>query len=216
MNTFLERSILAALPLQYFLLVVDDQHDFFDLEGSCLPIPDSKKVIEPTNQFLQMQRYNQCKGVLFTQDWHNADHVEYMPDGNPFPKHCVEGTKGAKLAVLSATVPSPIPLLNLRKNVFNMWEESSLQVAAMDPVSRIRFGNEPQDRDAFFAEMLEKGLKDVVVIGVASDICVNFAIKGLVERGFNVTVVRPLCKGLFREIDQVVAEDYNNSVAIVG
>lgn len=216
MNTFLERSILAALPLQYFLLVVDDQNDFFDLEGSCLPIPDSKKVIEPTNQFLQMQRYSQCKGVMFTQDWHNADHEEYMPDGNPFPKHCVEGTKGAALAVQFGTIPSPIPVLNLRKNVFNMWEESNLQVAAMDAVSRARFGNEPQDRDEFFKEMLAKGIKDVVVIGVASDICVNFAIKGLVDRGFNVTAIRPLCKGLFREIDQVVAEDYNNAVNLVG
>lgn len=216
MRQFLERSILAALPQSYFLLVVDDQNDFFDLEGSCLPLPDSKKVIDPTNQFIQMQRYNQCKGVLFTQDWHSAEWVEYMPDGQPFPQHCVENTKGAALAVQYATVPSPIPVLNLRKNVFNMWEESNLVVNPMDAVTRSRFGNEPQDRDEFFKEMLERGTKDVVVIGVASDICVNFAIKGLVERGFNVTVVRSLCKGLFREIDQVVAEDYNNSVAIVG
>lgn len=216
MNSFIERSLLDALPKNYFLLVVDDQNDFFDLEGSCLPIPDSKKIIEPTNQFLRMQRYSQCKGVMFTQDWHNKNHIEYMPDGQPFPQHCVEGTKGASLSVQAGTVPTPIPVLNLRKNVFNMWEESNLQVTAMDAVSSAHFGSEPQDRDEFYKEMLAKGIKDVVVVGVASDICVNFAIKGLVDRGFNVTAIRPLCKGLFREIDQVVAEDYNNSVAIVG
>ena len=39
-------NILKNLPERFFLVGVDQQGDFFDLEGSNLPIPNSKQIIQ--------------------------------------------------------------------------------------------------------------------------------------------------------------------------
>ena len=47
-----------------------------------------------------------------------------------------------------------------------------------------------------------------MVIGVAADYCVRWAIDGLVERGFRVIVPQALTRGIARPIEQVLAEDF--------
>ncbi|MEG8025263.1 hypothetical protein QP162_14100 [Sphingomonas aurantiaca] len=47
-----------------------------------------------------------------------------------------------------------------------------------------------------------------MVIGVAADYCVRWAVEGLVERGFAVTVPAGLTRGIERQIDTVAAEDF--------
>ena len=64
------------------------------------------------------------------------------------------------------------------------------------------------DRDAFFRDLRARGVEDAVVIGVAADYCVRWAIDGLVERGFRVIVPQALTRGIARPIEQVLAEDF--------
>jgi len=205
-------NILKNLPERFFLVGVDQQGDFFDLEGSNLPIPNSKQIIQPTDEFLKILRWSQCKGVLFTQDWHDADWVERMPDGTPFDKHCEKDTEGAKIVVSYSFIPNPIPLYNLRKNVFDSWEEKDIEITAMDLVTKKSFVS--TSRDKFFEDLIKDGMVDFVIMGVASDICVKFFIAGLFALAeklsveITVTVLDPFCKGLFREMDQVIAEDF--------
>lgn len=206
MSFFSARSLMAALPDNAILVAVDFNKDFFDLEGSNLPIPGSSFIIQPSNDFLAALWPSKIKAALFTSDSHTEDHVEYQPDGTPFPKHCVKGTAGEALVVTPNIVPRPIPLFRLEKNVFNMWEEPNLSVMPLDIVTRSQFGE--MSREAFFQTFKDRGVQDAVVIGVASDICDNFAIRGLLDFGFNVTCVKPFMKGLFREIEQVIAEEY--------
>lgn len=184
------------------------QKDFMDLEGSALPVEGSSKIIEPINEFISRLRPNEYEGVLFTQDWHTADHIEYQPDGEPFPKHCVEDTEGAKLSVVTAIVPRPIPLYYLHKNMFDMWGEDSVKIMPSDIVTKQNF--EATQRDKFFKDLKDR-VDEIEVIGVTSDVCCNFAIGGAVKAGFKVTVYGDLVKGLFREIDQVLVEDHKGS-----
>lgn len=46
----------------------------------------------------------------------------------------------------------------------------------------------------------------VYVIGVTSDFCVKYAIKGYLDRGYHVTVVQDLCRGINKQIDDIVSE----------
>ncbi|MEE3156302.1 MAG: isochorismatase family protein, partial [Pseudomonadota bacterium] len=66
---------------------------------------------------------------------------------------------------------------------------------------------QPIARDAFFADLARRGVRDVNVIGVAADYCVLWAVQGLLERGFTVHVPQALTKGIDRQIDEVLVSD---------
>ncbi len=198
------------------LLVVDMQHDFMDFEDSALPIPGSSEIIPKVNEFIQSCRPNEYELALFTQDWHSPERVEYDPDGNPFPKHCVKDTKGAELVINPEQISRPIPVFGLHKDVFNMWEEENLTVFPRDHLStprvKDRFGTDKPYRDDVFQKLYEKSIKEVDVLGVASDICVDQAISGLVERGFVPKIYTNLTKGIFKSMESVIKEKYNFKV----
>ncbi|WP_204277170.1 hypothetical protein, partial [Klebsiella aerogenes] len=57
--------------------------------------------------------------------------------------------------------------------------------------------------------------EEAVVIGVAADYCVRWAVEGLIERGFAVTVPEALTRGIARQIDAVRAQEWDGlAVAI--
>ena len=64
------------------------------------------------------------------------------------------------------------------------------------------------DGEAFFKALEGKGIATVSVIGVAADYCVRWAVDGLVARGFAVEVPAALTRGIDRQFDQVLAEDF--------
>jgi nicotinamidase/pyrazinamidase len=63
-------------------------------------------------------------------------------------------------------------------------------------------------RDAFFEGLLEAGVSRMVVIGVAADYCVKWAVEGLLARGFDVVVPAHLTRGIVRQIETVADEDF--------
>lgn len=186
------------------VIVVDMQRDFMDYEDSALPIAGSSAIVDPINNYLATLNPNEVEAVLVTQDWHTADHIEYNPDGNPFPSHCVIDTPGAEVIVNINAINSDIPVFGLHKNEFNMWEESDIKIF---PISH---PEHPEVyRNDWFFRYLRENISEIEVIGVAADVCVQAAIAGAVEHGFNVKVIEELTKGLFREMDQVINEDFS-------
>lgn len=168
------------------VIVVDFQYDFLDLKNACLPIAGGRDLIPGMVEYLGTLDPEEVDAVVFTQDWHDADWVEYMPDGVPFPKHCVKHTVGAEVVVPRSVVPAGIDVYYLKKNVFSMWEEPTLYLENA-------FTGINVDRDLWFER---RDCKNVEISGVALNICVSFALKGFVERGYNVTVVSNLTKGI--------------------
>jgi len=84
-----------------------------------------------------------------------------------------------------------------------MWEEPGLVLDdARNPAAP------PLPRDPFFEALAGSGVRDVTVVGVAADYCVRWAIDGPVERGFRVEVPAALTRGIARQIDSVVAEEW--------
>lgn len=167
------------------LLVVDVQNDF--LPGGALAVPAGDTVIEPVKRLLAERRWS---AVVFTQDWHPADHVSFASNHEgraPFedielsygtqklwPEHCVAGTRGAAF---------PETLADTRGNVI------------------IRKGTNPEvDSYSAFVEadgravtglagyLKALAIDEVVVCGLALDFCVRFTAEDAVAAGFKTTI----------------------------
>lgn len=195
--------------MKKFVIVVDMQKDFVNEDGK-LYVPGSSEIIQPINDYLASLSKDDTIGVLFTLDSHYDYIYPDSEEAKQFPPHCYKGSIGWELAVDKNLIHRMIPVFKLEKNVFNMWEQSHLEI--MWPVKSIPGSWHTKFRELFFKS--NRVTNDVVVIGVASDYCVKYTIEGLLERGFNVTVPRALVKGISMSIDEV-AEKLSLPITIV-
>lgn len=186
-----------------FVIVVDTQTDFMAADGA-LSVAGADTLIEPMRQWLAALPPQGTAGVLFTYDTHRADTYGGSAEAEQFPIHCVHGTTGWSNVLDPALIDPAIPVYRLEKGVFDMWSEPRLLVESVAT-------GEKTERDAFFARLTAKGVTDVAVIGVAADYCVRWAMAGLVDRGFAVTVPAWLTRGISRPIEQVVRDEFGEA-----
>lgn len=184
--------------MKQFVIVVDMQRDFIAREGA-LPVQGAEDIVVPMRRWLASLQPQDMVGVLFTADTHNPEIYATSPEAEQFPPHCIKGTAGWSLVVDPAAVDPAIPTYHLEKGVFDMWAESDLQVI------RIASG-ETVERDSFFVRLRDHGVEEVIVAGVAADYCVRWAIEGLFARGFRVSVLQDLTRGIERSIEAVAEE----------
>ena len=76
------------------LVVVDVQRDF--CEGGALAAANTLSLLPPLRKFIEEAKRHGAL-VVFTQDWHPANHSSFKANGGPWPVHCVAGTPGAEL-----------------------------------------------------------------------------------------------------------------------
>ena len=74
------------------LIVVDVQNDF--CPGGALGVDEGDAVVPVLNQWIEAFR-RAGRPVVYTQDWHPADHASFKEQGGIWPVHCVQGTDGA-------------------------------------------------------------------------------------------------------------------------
>lgn len=193
--------------MKRFVVVVDTQVDFMRADGA-LAVPGAERLIAPMQAWLEGLTPGDTAGILFTHDTHDPERYADSAEAALFPPHCLRGTPGWANVLDPARLDAAIPCYHLYKGVFDMWAEPDLPlVNAADGTTR--------PRDRFFAAMDRTTLADVVVIGVAADYCVRWAIAGLLERGFRVTVPAALTRGIDRSIETVAAEDFPRSALSV-
>jgi nicotinamidase/pyrazinamidase len=72
------------------LLVIDLQNDF--CSGGSMEVPNSLMVIPIVNRI-------KCKFdiVIFSKDWHPANHSSFVGNGGKLPPHCIQFSNGANL-----------------------------------------------------------------------------------------------------------------------
>lgn len=183
-----------------FVIFIDTQVDFM-VEGAALYVAGAEPVISRLNNFAYHLNPDDIEGVLFTFDTHGEQRYAASEEAKQFPIHCVEGTPGWANVVNLDIINKDIPVYTLEKDVFNMWEEDDLFVNGLD---------EDSDRNYFFDNLRLNNIDTVVVVGVAADFCVKWAVDGLIERGFSVEIPRDLTAGIIRDIDTVVSEDFSD------
>jgi nicotinamidase/pyrazinamidase len=162
-------STIAVDTATDVLLIVDVQNDF--CPGGALAVPGGHEVIPVINRLLKHGWLS-----VATMDWHPPNHSSFEPHGGPWPPHCVQETAGAAL-------------------------HSELDAAQIQLI--ITKGSHP-DEEAYsgfhgteLAKILRaKGVKRVVVCGIATDYCVRATAHDALQEGFEVLVLEDAIRGV--------------------
>lgn len=184
--------------------VVDAQNDFMQPNG-ILSIKGADKVIPEINNWLKSLTVDEYEMVVFTEDTHNKTDYAESPESKMFPIHCEKGTWGHELAVDMSNVDSRIPIWTAEKDVFDVWQKNNVWFTPKNVLA------DSVPRDFFINSLKSQEVKEIDVVGVASDFCVLWAVQGFVNRGFKVNIVsRKMVAGIERQIDQVVEEEFSD------
>lgn len=173
------------------LVVIDVQNDF--CSGGALAVPDADAIVPLVNGLIRGFRR-----VIFTQDWHPPGHVSFAsthPGGRAFdrislpsgeqvlwPDHCVEGTPGAAFHPgLDVPADATIVRKGVKRNI--------------DSYSAF-FENDRQTPVGLDALLRARGVRDIMLAGLATDYCVLHTALDARALGYEVGVVEPACRGI--------------------
>lgn len=173
---------------------VDTQADFM-VPGGKLYVPGAERLLPNIRRLTDAAR--QSRVFLVS---HGCYHTKDDPEFNTFAPHCIKGTPG------SAVVPEA-----LTEKVFTVPNDPTATLPRdLSPYQQLHL--EKQTLDIFesrHAGELVKRLGDdaeFVVFGVVTEYCVRLAVKGLLQRGHRVSVVKDA-------IETLKAEDGERTVA---
>lgn len=177
------------------LLVVDLQVDF--LPHGALAVADSEAILTPIRELVASGRFPL---VVATQDWHPRGHVSFAsshPGHEPFdtitlygepqvlwPDHCVAGSAGAALD------PS-LPTERIRAIVRKGTDRDADSYSGFRNNPNAAHERRPTGLRGF---LVECGVRDVYVCGLARDHCVNWTALDAAELGFATTVLWDLTR----------------------
>jgi nicotinamidase/pyrazinamidase len=161
-------------PRETSLLVVDVQQGFTTLCPHELPVPGGLEIVPAVNHLLHLT----WGRVDASQDWHPADHCSFLGRrDNLYPPHCVMDTPGAEF------------LPSLETDRFHaIWRKGfdrdfeAYAVTAQHP--------------GFSALLRASGIGNIVVCGIATNICCFYAARDLRRAGFRVVMVEDASAGL--------------------
>lgn len=165
------------------LVIVDVQRDF--CPGGSLAVPKGDEVIPVINQWVK--HYIQLSlPVVYTRDWHPADHISFQARGGPWPPHCVQGTEGAEFH----------PDLTVDGQWFHKGFDPDRDAYSGFEGVRV---DAPDDRltGQGLASWLEShGVKALVVMGLATDYCVHATALDGLRAGFRVFIDPAACRAV--------------------
>ena len=173
------------------LILVDLQNDF--MPGGALSVPGADEVIPVANRLAR-----RFKLVVASRDWHPPDHgslVTSHPGRRPgdvieldgleqilWPAHCLQGSAGARFVdglELGADVP-----------VFDKGTDPDV-----DSYSCF-FDNARRRSTGLDRFLKERDVRQIYLLGVATDYCVKFSALDAAQLGFETLVVEDGCRGI--------------------
>ena len=173
------------------LVVVDVQYDF--LPGGSLAVSGGDEIVPLINTLAK-----KFTNVVFTQDWHPADHISFasqhqgkapfetieLPYGTQvlWPDHCMWNTHGAEL---SADLDIPHGQLIIRKGYNRTIDSYS--------------GFQEADRETLTGlagYLNERDVDRLYVVGLATDFCVGWTAIDGAAAGFDVTVIEDATRAI--------------------
>lgn len=151
------------------LIVVDMQNDF--CEGGALGVAGGAALVPGINAEIEAA---QAAGALVvaTRDWHPVDHVSFAHRGGPWPVHCVQDTPGADFH----------PNLQLPAEAIRVSKATAFDADAYSGFDGTGLGG----------YLKEKGIENVVVCGLALDVCVHATVLDARQEGFATLLLEPL------------------------
>jgi nicotinamidase/pyrazinamidase len=147
------------------LVIVDVQEDFVT---GALAVPRGAEVIPPLNRAAEVFA-GRGLPVIATRDWHPDDHVSFDAQGGPWPPHCVAGTPGAEPAEGLVLPPGTVGIekaTTAERDAYSGFSGTSLA-----------------------DDLRARGVRRVVVGGLATDYCVLNTVKDALDEGFEAVVL---------------------------
>lgn len=160
------------------LLVIDVQHDF--MPGGALGIQEADGILPPLNRVITAF-LRQRLPVLYTRDWHPADHCSFQAQGGPWPPHCVQHSPGAAFDARLILAPSPL--------IFSLGQDPTREqysaLLAEDEAGR-----------SLGATLRLLGLRRLLIAGLATDYAVCNTTLDLRRAGYGVIVLTDACRAV--------------------
>jgi nicotinamidase/pyrazinamidase len=158
------------------LVVVDVQNDFAHPEGS-LFVEGGDAVVDRVNTEIAAADESGAL-VVYTQDWHPPDTPHFAERGGTWPVHCIRDTWGAELhGDLLVVEGAPV----VRKGTGDEDGYSGFTVRDLDTATDVPTELDPILRGA--------GVERIVVVGIATDVCVKATVLDGVALGYGTTVL---------------------------
>ena len=185
---------------------VDTQYDFMrddeDHRGA-LAIPGAQAI---ESNLSRLTGFARDRGILIvhTRDCHTLDSPEISdnPDFTAtFPPHCMAGTRGAES--IPATEPENALMIDWRDENINPEAVIKAREIILTKDRFDCFTGSPHTEQVL--QMLAP--ECIVVFGVATNVCVDQAVRGMLERNYAVTVVTDAIRELPNlPVEPVIAE----------
>ncbi|WP_223428398.1 bifunctional nicotinamidase/pyrazinamidase [Tateyamaria pelophila] len=173
------------------LIVIDVQNDF--CPGGALAVPGGNQIVSGINGLMRA-----AQAVVLTQDWHPTGHSSFasshdghapyevteMPYGAQvlWPDHCVQGTEGARFHP------------DLHTDRAEMIVRKGFR-AGIDSYSAF-FENDRSTPTGLEGYLRTREISELMMVGLATDFCVNFSALDAAKLGFDVTVRMDLCRAI--------------------
>jgi len=155
------------------ILLVDPQYDFFP--GGSLAVADGDAIIAPLNTWLDA---HPTAPVFASRDWHPEGTRHFKARGGIWPPHCVRGTRGAAFHD---------ELKTGRAIVYDKGTDPE------DDGGYSAFDGARDDGGAkrtLLDDLRARGIKTLVVGGLATDYCVKASVLDALKHGFKVELLR--------------------------
>ena len=148
------------------LVVVDVQVDF--CPGGALAVEDADQVVPGLNAAIEAFARLGLP-MFFTRDWHPPNHISFRSQGGIWPRHCVQGTRGAKF--------HPDLRVPTGATVFSKGD---------DPAKEAYSGFQGTELEG---AMKRLGVDEVYIGGLTIDYCVKESALDARRAGFRVVVL---------------------------
>lgn len=197
------------------LLLIDIQNGF--CPGGNLPVPDGDTIVPVVNALMASGHYDL---IVASQDWHPANHGSFAsmhPGKQPFemgmlsgkqqvmwPDHCVQGTQDAEFH----------PNLDISRIDYIQKKGENPDV---DSYSAFR-DNDQTSATGLHIYLLEKGVTQLDIAGLATDFCVKFSALDAVELlpGVTTRFVQDASLGIDPQtVEAAIAEMQSHGVHVI-
>jgi len=161
-RTHLWQTLQIQIDKQTNLIVVDVQNDF--CPGGALAVPDGDKIISALNEYIK-KFSDSGAPIIFTRDWHPPDHSSFKSQGGPWPSHCVQNSEGAKFHS-NLMIPENAEIVSKadrKDEAYSFFRGTNLA-----------------------EELHQRGIKRLLVGGLATDYCVKETVLDGLRHGFEV------------------------------
>lgn len=157
------------------LIIVDYQYDFYHPKGA-LYIPGAELCHDSIKYLIANDDFDD---IIFTLDWHPYNHCSFKENGGQWKRHCVQFTQGASIPYDLVEVANFVTKRKPISNPIKYW------VKGTDSDREEYAPNINGDTARWYSN------SQIVVCGVAGDVCVLNTIKKLIDYELDVSYYMP-------------------------